>query len=251
MDDFGSGYSSLNMLNRLPIDVLKLDMRFIQSETAKPVDQGILRFIMDLARWMELHVVAEGVETREQLERLREIDCDYVQGYYFVRPVPSEEFEKLLREEGAVAEQEPNAKRRRPVFLAADEDAAQIWWETFEDLFQVMEAGTGRAAPDCIAANRDKLAAVLPSATLPGSDDFSALEAVKRSRAVWNTPVIVTGPPTRCWRKRRWSWARRSGQAHTAKSLRRQVLRAMGTTAFQEWKDSCRRRPAGTTRRAF
>lgn len=71
MDDFGSGYSSLNMLNRLPIDVLKLDMRFIQSETAKPVDQGILRFIMDLARWMELHVVAEGVETREQLERLR------------------------------------------------------------------------------------------------------------------------------------------------------------------------------------
>ena len=65
MDDFGSGYSSLNMLNQMKLDILKLDMKFIQSETAKPVDQGILRFIVSLARWMNLSVVAEGVETRE------------------------------------------------------------------------------------------------------------------------------------------------------------------------------------------
>ncbi len=88
MDDFGSGYSSLNMLNQLPLDILKLDMKFIQNETAKPTNQGILRFIMSLARWMNLSVVAEGVETREQLERLRETGCDYVQGYYFARPMP-------------------------------------------------------------------------------------------------------------------------------------------------------------------
>ncbi len=88
MDDFGSGYSSLNMLNQMKMDILKLDMKFIQSETAKPVDQGILRFIVSLARWMNLSVVAEGVETREQLERLREIGCDYVQGYLFARPMP-------------------------------------------------------------------------------------------------------------------------------------------------------------------
>lgn len=85
MDDFGSGYSSLNMLNQLPLDILKLDMKFIQNETAKPTNQGILRFIMSLARWMNISVVAEGVETREQLERLRETGCDYVQGYYFAR----------------------------------------------------------------------------------------------------------------------------------------------------------------------
>lgn len=96
MDDFGSGYSSLNMLNDMPIDILKLDMAFIQSETAKPASQGILHFIIDLARWMKLSVVAEGVETREQLERLREIGCDYVQGYYFAKPMPCREFEKLL-----------------------------------------------------------------------------------------------------------------------------------------------------------
>ena len=56
-------------------------MKFIQSETAKPVNEGILRFIIGLARWMDLSVVAEGVETKEQLERLRDIGCDFVQGY--------------------------------------------------------------------------------------------------------------------------------------------------------------------------
>lgn len=97
MDDFGSGYSSLNMLNQMPIDVLKLDMQFIQSETAKPVTQGVLQFIMELARWMQLSVVAEGVETQEQLERLMEIGCDYVQGYYFAKPMPAEDFEVLFQ----------------------------------------------------------------------------------------------------------------------------------------------------------
>ncbi len=96
MDDFGSGYSSLNMLNEMPIDILKLDMKFIQSETAKPNSQGILQFIIALARWMHLSVVAEGVETQEQLERLKEIGCDYVQGYYFARPMPCREFKELL-----------------------------------------------------------------------------------------------------------------------------------------------------------
>lgn len=64
MDDFGSGYSSLNMLNDMPIDILKLDMKFIRSEMAKPKSQGILQFIINLARWMNLSVVAEGVETK-------------------------------------------------------------------------------------------------------------------------------------------------------------------------------------------
>lgn len=96
MDDFGSGYSSLNMLNRMPLDILKLDLKFIQSETAKPVDKGILHFIMNLARWMDLLVTAEGVETEEQLMRLQELGCDFVQGYYFAKPMKPVEFRELL-----------------------------------------------------------------------------------------------------------------------------------------------------------
>lgn len=104
MDDFGSGYSSLNMLNEMPIDILKLDMKFIQSETAKQNSRGILQFIIALARWLHLSVVAEGVETQEQFDRLKEIGCDYVQGYYFAKPMPCHEFKKLLAKEGDAGE---------------------------------------------------------------------------------------------------------------------------------------------------
>lgn len=97
MDDFGSGYSSLNMLNQMPLDVLKLDMQFIRNETERLADRGIMRFIMELAQYMGLSVIAEGVETKEQLERLKEAGCDYVQGYYFARPMPCGEFEKLMK----------------------------------------------------------------------------------------------------------------------------------------------------------
>lgn len=98
MDDFGSGYSSLNMLNEMPVDILKLDMKLIQSETSKPAGQGILPFIIGIARMMSLSVVAEGVETKEQLERLREVDCDCAQGYYFAKPMPVKDFENLMQE---------------------------------------------------------------------------------------------------------------------------------------------------------
>ena len=97
MDDFGSGYSSLNMRDQLPIDTLKLDGRFIQGEMEKPADKGILQFIMSLARWMDINIVAEGVETKDQLERLKEIGCDCAQGYYFAKPMPVTEFETLLK----------------------------------------------------------------------------------------------------------------------------------------------------------
>lgn len=96
MDDFGSGYSSLNMLTEMPLDVLKLDMKFIQTEVANPSGDSILGFIVGLARWMELSVVAEGVETREQLERLQADGCDYAQGYFLARPMPVKALEELL-----------------------------------------------------------------------------------------------------------------------------------------------------------
>ena len=100
MDDFGSGYSSLNMLQAMPVDVLKLDMKFIQSEPVTPVNQEIMRFIVSLARLMSLDVVAEGVETSEQLERMRDIGCKYVQGYFFAKPMPVKEFECLITGNG-------------------------------------------------------------------------------------------------------------------------------------------------------
>lgn len=81
MDDFGSGYSSLNMLSQMTLDILKLDMKFIQAEIDKPAEQSILNDIISMAHRMHLSVVAEGVETIDQVEHLHAMGCDYVQGY--------------------------------------------------------------------------------------------------------------------------------------------------------------------------
>lgn len=99
MDDFGSGYSSLNMLSDMPIDVLKMDMKFVRNIENNDTDRRLVSLILDLARYLEVLVVAEGVETEGQLAILKEGGCDLVQGYYFSRPLPPEEFEELLRKE--------------------------------------------------------------------------------------------------------------------------------------------------------
>lgn len=102
MDDFGSGYSSLNMLSDMPIDVLKMDMKFIRNIETSETDRRLVSLILDIARYLDLKVVAEGVETQGQLEFLRNGDCDLVQGYYFSRPLPPGEFEELIVKEKAI-----------------------------------------------------------------------------------------------------------------------------------------------------
>lgn len=97
MDDFGTGYSSLNMLSDLPIDALKLDMSFIRNAFKEGKDTRMLEIIIDMAGYLKVPVIAEGVETEEQMRTLKELGCDIVQGYYFSKPVPSPEFEPFLQ----------------------------------------------------------------------------------------------------------------------------------------------------------
>lgn len=96
MDDFGSGYSSLNMLTEIPVDVLKLDMRFLEGYSAGKAKGNILEFSVGLAKSLGLESVAEGVETREMVDELRRLNCEMGQGYYFSRPIPIHEFEQKL-----------------------------------------------------------------------------------------------------------------------------------------------------------
>lgn len=99
MDDFGSGYSSLNMLSDMPIDVLKMDMKFIRNIEESETDLRLVNLILDISRYLNLNVVAEGVETEGQLDLLKKAGCNLVQGYYFSRPVPAGEFEALIIKE--------------------------------------------------------------------------------------------------------------------------------------------------------
>ena len=97
MDDFGTGYSSLGMLNRLPIDALKLDMSFVRTAFAgEKRDTRIIQLILDIAKIRGVPVIAEGVETEEQLLALKDLGCDLAQGYFFSRPVPGDEFDSFI-----------------------------------------------------------------------------------------------------------------------------------------------------------
>ena len=99
MDDFGSGYSSLNMLSTIPVDVLKMDRGFIRNIEYSDKDFRLVELILDIATNLRMPVIAEGVETEKQLALLKDAGCDLVQGYYFSRPVPPEEFETFIARE--------------------------------------------------------------------------------------------------------------------------------------------------------
>ena len=119
MDDFGSGYSSLNTLKDVPVDVLELDMGFLDAHESS---RGglILASIVRMARWLNLPVIAEGVETQKQAAYLASIGCEYMQGYLFSRPVDRETFERMLMDGG-------RESVKRPIIENLQDDASEFW----------------------------------------------------------------------------------------------------------------------------
>ena len=199
MDDFGSGYSSLNMLSQMKLDILKLEMKFIQNEITKPQEQSILKDIISMAHRMHLSVVAEGVESLDQVQRLRTVGCDYVQGYFFAKPMPVPEFEALcdaqLVPSKPIAPREPPAAPPLPGLLVVDEDQnyCQRVQKAFDGQYQVLTAAEKEQAMDIL---RDRgsggIAAVLLSATLPNNGAETLLKNLRQDPAYWDIPVVAT-----------------------------------------------------------
>ena len=96
VDDFGTGYSSMSYLQRLPLDNLKIDLSFVQMLDLAPENIEIVKAIISLAHTLELEVVAEGVERVAHQEILRELDCDYCQGYLYARPMMADDAEHFI-----------------------------------------------------------------------------------------------------------------------------------------------------------
>lgn len=96
MDDFGNGYSSLNMLKDVPVDILKMDMKFLENQGISGRGPEILASLVRMAKKLGMHTIAEGIETKEQGDFLRSVGCEYGQGYYYARPMPADAFTNLL-----------------------------------------------------------------------------------------------------------------------------------------------------------
>ena len=150
MDDFGTGYSSLNMISSLPIDALKLDMKFIREAFKGERDTRMIEVIIDIADYLSVPVIAEGVETQEQLETLRAMGCDIVQGYYFSKPVPPAEYERFVEARSHLAEANSAhvARSRRKALRPAERasaltNIAHALTTGFESIYYV-DAESGR-----------------------------------------------------------------------------------------------------------
>ena len=201
MDDFGSGYSSLNMLSQMKLDILKLDMKFVQSEMVKSADQSVLNDIIIMAHRMNLSVVAEGVETREQVNRLRALGCDYVQGYFFAKPMPIAEFEKLLnaqsgRTQAPLLRNPQNETGMRRV-LVVDDDAGyrEGVRQVFEGQYQVLETSDADSALACLRSyGHAGVSAVILSMTIPGDGAAVLLRAMRQDPTFWQIPVLAAIP---------------------------------------------------------
>ncbi|WP_283675125.1 EAL domain-containing protein [Butyricicoccus sp. Marseille-Q5471] len=207
MDDFGSGYSSLNMLSELPIDILKLDMTLIQRESDKNSRRNILSFVISLAKWMNLLVVAEGVETQEQINLLRNLDCTYVQGYYYAKPMPSKEFTALfvtaslaaplqLLQTGpddAPLTERTQGKEKLMLIVDSNSENRHILAGYFHTLYTVIEFMDEQTAYRCLQENFDEIAIILLRIPSEGGGETELLEKLRANVLYSDIPLIATG----------------------------------------------------------
>lgn len=207
MDDFGSGYSSLNMLSQMPLDILKLDMQFIQNETKNGGSPSILSFVISLAKWLNLDVVAEGVETKTQLDILQKMDCHCVQGYYYAKPMPRTAFEAHLKRsviadcdtvspENYVPSNQVaihNGGTKRVMMIVDDVEVnrkilAEIFWNTYT----IVEINNGQTAYDYVLKNYKMVDIILLDLVMPIMDGFQLLGRLKANPDTCDIPVIIT-----------------------------------------------------------
>ncbi len=210
MDDFGSGYSSLNMLSELPIDILKLDMRFVQKGDTRTSAgrRSILSFIISLSKWLQLPTIAEGVETKEDVELLKAMGCNYIQGYYFAKPMPIADFEIYMdRQITHIAPDKVISRTRRmPSFVGEGDLGEKPLILVVEDIegnrelldimlspfYTVAEAENGEKAFALIKEHHNEISCIILDLLMPVMDGFKLLDLMRDDGYLDEIPVIIT-----------------------------------------------------------
>jgi diguanylate cyclase (GGDEF)-like protein/PAS domain S-box-containing protein len=180
IDDFGTGYSSLAYLKRFPIDKLKIDIAFVREVTSNPDDAAIVLAIISMAHSMKLDVIAEGVENDAQLAYLRRHGCDEMQGYYFSRPVPQEEFEQMLMGGKLLQAPQDDGSEEQQTLLIVDDDVFML--DVLSDFlaqdgYRILTAQTAAEGFDILA--RHKVQVILCDQCMPLMSGTEFMERVK------------------------------------------------------------------------
>ncbi len=180
IDDFGTGYSSLAYLKRFPIDKLKIDIAFVREVTSNPDDAAIVLAIINMAHSMKLEVIAEGVEKDAQLAYLRRHGCDEMQGYYFSRPLPEEEFVQMLSEGKSLQTPADETVLEQQTLLIVDDDAFMLDVLTdflAQDGYRILTAQTAAEGFDVLARHRVQV--ILCDQCMPLMSGTEFMERVK------------------------------------------------------------------------
>ncbi len=192
IDDFGTGYSSLSYLKRLPLDSLKIDRSFVVDITSNADSAAIAQSIIALAHSMRMKVTAEGIETRAQLDFLTKCQCDFMQGFYFSKPLPPEEFSELLAMDKHLEITETAGKSTRTILILDDEVniTSALRRLLRRHNYNILTANTARDAYDLLASNH--VGVVLCDQRMP---DISGTEflGVVRNLYPQTVRIILSG----------------------------------------------------------
>lgn len=205
MDDFGSGYSSLNMLSDLPIDILKLDMKFMRYHKNPENNRRIVSFILSLSKWLGLATVAEGVETEADANLLASMGCNMVQGYLYAKPMPIKEYERYVQScENELKVQdfklEPDniftiQKRNIPVRVLIVEDVKfnrALLTNMLNPYYETAECEDGQQAYEYIEKEYKNITVILLDIMMPVMDGFQLIKLLKSDDRYNHIPVIIT-----------------------------------------------------------
>ncbi|MDE6202568.1 MAG: EAL domain-containing protein, partial [Lachnospiraceae bacterium] len=191
MDDFGSGYSSLNTLRELPVNILKIDMKFMNQLEDSHRAASIVLCIVKMAKMLGMKTVAEGVETKNQVEFLRNIGCDSIQGYFFSRPIKPAQLQQMLEKyhENAGTEKEAD---KVGILVVDDQRMARM---TLKDAlgkdYRYFEASNGEQALEILHENAYAINLVITDVVMPRMDGITLLQEIKANPVFMGIPVVV------------------------------------------------------------
>ena len=192
MDDFGSGYSSLNMIKDIDVDILKIDMKFINNLEGSEKACGILMTIIDMAKILNLEVIAEGVETFSQYKMLKSMGCDCIQGYYFSEPLSKKDFKNLLGNEINMKKFDLMNQNKTTILVVDDQKLnVQVIMESLKEKYRIIKAHDGFEAIDILNKEFANIKLILSDIVMPKMDGIELLEKINSNKLFAKIPVLM------------------------------------------------------------